>query len=85
MPYKKEYHAITCPKCSNEYTVLTQSWIRKQKDPIYGMLCKSCRSKVQHEEMSEEQKKEMLRKVQESIKKKRENMTDEEKKLYKDK
>ena len=85
MPYKKEYHAILCPKCGNEYTVLTQAWIRKQKDPIYGMLCKSCRSKVQYEEMSEEQRKEMLKRAQESSKKKRENMTEEEKKIYKEK
>ena len=56
MPYKKEYHKLTCPKCNKEYEVLTPAYLRKIKDTKYGMLCTSCRAKVQWEELSEEDK-----------------------------
>ena len=79
MPYKKVYYTIHCPKCDKDYQVLTQAYIRKIKDTKYGTLCKSCRAKVQLEEMSEEQKIMMYQKSQETNKAKRESMTEEQK------
>lgn len=63
LPYKKEYHKIVCPKCQREYQVLTPAYLRKMKDTKYGMLCTSCRAKVQWEELSDEQKSDLKNKL----------------------
>lgn len=79
MPYKREYHKLVCPKCGREYEVLTQAYKRKMKDEKYGMLCASCRAKVQMEEMTPEQRAELRRKAHDAYRKAYENMSDEKK------
>lgn len=79
MPYKKVYYTIKCPKCNKEYQVLSQAYFRKQKDTKYGAYCKSCRAKVQWEEMTEEEKKLMNQKAHEANRNKLDSLSNKEK------
>ena len=81
MPYKKVYYTFHCPKCNQDYQVLPQAYFRKIKDPKYGSLCKSCRTKVQLEEMSEEEKNTKRQKAAEANRKRYESLSEEQKQI----
>ena len=85
MPYKKELHDLTCPKCGKEYQVYTQSYLRKLKNEKYGMLCSSCRAKVQWEEMDQTKKLEMKEKSKIGREEYQNNLSQEEKDNIKNK
>lgn len=85
MPYKKQDHEITCPRCNKIYTVQTQAFIRKSKDPKYGMLCSSCRAKVQYEEKTLEERQAMFGNMREKAKAKQALLSDEDKEKQKQK
>ena len=85
MPYKKIYYTIHCPKCNMDYQVLPQAYFRKLKDTKYGLLCKSCRAKVQWEEMTDEEKQKMNKLSHEASKNKYNNLSDSDKNKLKQK
>lgn len=78
MPYKKEYHQITCTRCNQVFEVLTPAYLRRMKDPKYGSVCPKCRARIQQEEMDPEERKRRNEKALLSRKKTLENMDPEQ-------
>ena len=78
MPYKKEYHQLTCSRCNQVFEVLTPAYLRRLKDPKYGSICPTCRRRIQQEEMSPEERKRRTEKALVSRKKTLENMDPEQ-------
>lgn len=78
MPYKKEYHQLTCSRCNQVFEVLTPAYLRRLKDPKYGTICPTCRRRIQQEEMTPEERKRRTEKALVSRKKTLENMDPEQ-------
>ena len=78
MPYKKEYHQLTCSRCNQVFEVLTPAYLRRLKDPKYGSICPTCRRKIQQEEMTPEERKRRAAKAKQTLKKTLENMDPEQ-------
>ena len=78
MPYKKEYHQITCTRCNQVFEVLTPAYLKRLKDPKYGTICPTCRRRIQQEEMTPEERKRRAAKAKQTLKKTLENMDPEQ-------
>lgn len=78
MPYKKEYHQLTCSRCNQVFEVLTPAYLRRLKDPKYGSICPTCRRRIQQEEMTPEERKRRTEKALISRKKTLDNMDPEQ-------